>query len=248
MKVQIGAETAAIPLSDREAALERHEYKDPRTGRVMPFSVTDIVRAYQDGDLLGAGAAAATKLGPGYREIWDESGNRGTRIHLGIGDWANGRPTNVLDGDWPYYQAFRAFCDSMHPEWLETERPCISARGVGGRFDLFGYLDGLYTLIDIKTGKEYLKELALQCAGYASMDGMLTFDAEGNATGVEPLPHIERWCGLYLNEEGTAKLIEVPRPERGDKRTREERQRDAIVAFNHLLEVRKWARPTKREK
>ena len=63
MKIQIGAETATIPLSDREAALERHEYKDPRTGRVMPFSVTDIVRAYQDGDLLGAALRQPPRIG-----------------------------------------------------------------------------------------------------------------------------------------------------------------------------------------
>ena len=281
MKIQIGAETATIPLSDREAALERHEYKDPRTGRVMPFSVTDICRAYNDGDLLGAGAAAAIKIGPSYREQWDEAGNRGTRIHLGIGSWAQGRYADVLDVDKPYYDAFRAFSNSVRPEWLEVERAVIASlctcspflsehgcpcklcgcegfvfyTGVGGRFDLAGYLtppgedEPVSFGLDTKTGKVWEKELAIQLAGYFGVaEGMIIWDKDGQAVGLEPMPHVQRWAGLYLNEEAQATLLEAPKRHRGDKRPREEIQRGAVTTFRHLLEVRLWARPTKQAK
>ena len=95
-------------------------------------------------------------------------------------------------------------------------------------------------------GKVYEKELALQCSGYFDIaEGMLTFDAQGSAIGIEPMPHVDRWGGLYLGDDGKATLIEVPKPHRGDSRTREQRQADASAAFRHLLAVRHWARPTK---
>ncbi len=218
-------------VSDRQFAESKHRYTDPRTGERL-ISVTSVVGAFDSGDKLGAGAGAAVKLtkaGVDYRQLWNAKRDLGTRVHGYAALWADGKSADVLDTDAPYLDAFAAFCRAKHPEWIESERAVVSSLGYGGRFDLIGYWDGLYWLIDLKCGKPYRAELTLQLAGYRFADGMIIYDETGKATKLDPMPHIDRAAGLYLDEEGKATLVEC------------NADADAFEAFKGLLTVKKWA-------
>jgi hypothetical protein len=228
----------APKASDKDLAEKSHKYRHPETGQLLR-SVTSIVHCYNDGDLLGAGAAAAMKIGPTYRQEWAAKAELGTRVHANIGKWALGKATEVLDTDAPRLDAFAAFCKAKRPEWVMTEFPIASSLGFGGRGDLIGEIEGDSWLLDGKSGKVYLRELALQCAAYANGEGIIEYDAAGNATHLSPMPHIDRWGGLYLGEDGVATLVEVPAVMLGESRS--EAQKKAFAAFLHLLEVREWA-------
>lgn len=233
--------TSRSELTDRDRAERLHRYRDPRTGLQL-VSVSRVAKSYDDGDRLGAGAAAAAKLvraGVDYRKKWTEAAERGRRVHGYAEDWAAGRTTDVRDDDAPYLEAFEGFVRDKRPQWLEAERSVVSAVGYGGRFDLVGLFDDSFWLLDLKTGKQYPTELALQLAGYACADGMVVWDEAGNAAGLEPMPHIERWAGLYLSEEGRWTLLEVPSAPAGTDRPTA--QRAAFQCFCSLLSVRLWA-------
>lgn len=245
-------------VSDLRFASSKHRYTDPRLGIRQPFSVSQIAGSFDDGDKAGRMAGAAVKIalsGGNYRAQWNAKAQTGVRLHLHAKNWAEGRSIEVLPEDVPRVNALAAFYKAKKPEWLYAETdvvgririPCLLHPdepddacptcwgGWGGRFDLIGYFDGLYWLIDIKTGKPYPKELTLQLAGYAAADGIIRYDTQGNAVSIETMPHIDRWAGLYLSDEGVATLCEVPSPT--PTRSIEEGQRKAKEAFLHLLEV-----------
>ena len=236
-----------MTVSDLQFAESKHRYTDPRTGKRL-VSVTSVVGNFDSGDKLGAGAGAAvklTKLGIDYRKEWNDKKDLGSRIHANIGDWALGRSTEVLGSDDPWMDGFQAFCDATKPVWLETERAVVCSNGrAGGRFDLIGEFEWNgsrdFWLLDPKTGKPYESELELQLAGYADADGMIVYDENGMAVGLEPMPYFARWGGLYLDGSGKATLVEVAKPPQDGSRTRGEVQEAAKAAFRSLLEVRLW--------
>ena len=189
-----------------------------------------------------AGAAVKiTKAGGDYRRDWAEKRDLGTRVHGYISKWALGKVADVLEEDEGHLRAFTAFCNAKKPEWLETERDVISSLGYGGRFDLIGYFDGEYWGLDGKTGKIYETDLELQLAGYMGAEAMIVYDENGMSVATEPLPHVDRWGGLYLTGDGKAQLVEVAKPPEDGSRTRGEVQEAAKQAFRNLLAVRLWA-------
>ena len=230
-----------MTVSDLDRSKNSHRYRDPRTGELL-IGVTTVVGSFSEGDKAGAMAGAAvklTKMGLSYHDEWNAKRNLGTRVHAYIGQWAKGKTADVLAEDEGHLDAFTAFCRAKKPEWLETERAVVSSLGYGGRFDLIGYFEGEYWALDGKTGKIYETELELQLAGYMGTDGMVVYDAAGTAIGIEPLPHVDRWAGLYLTGDGKAQLVEVAKPT--ETRSRAEVQAAAKQAFWNLLAVRLWA-------
>lgn len=218
-------------LSDKALADTKHRYRDPRTGEVVT-SVTRIVGSFDDGDKIGAGAGAAVKLtkaGLNYRQVWNDKRDLGSRIHEHCAAWAMGMAVDVLPSDEPYMNAVTAFCRAKKPEWVAVERSVVSSLGYGGRFDAVCFLDGISYLLDFKTGRAWPLELSMQLAAYRFADGMVRYDASGNASGLDPMPFIERCAGLYLGEDGVAQLVEV------------DADQGAFEAFKHLLAVRQWA-------
>jgi hypothetical protein len=211
--------------------------------------VTSIVNNFAESGKIDRMVAAAVKIGPKYRGEWNESGTRGRRIHGNISDWAEGRATDIQRSDEPFMAGVASFIKATRPHWLASERDIVWSAGVGGRFDLIGELtewdrdvEGVklpagdisgFWLIDGKTGKHYHTALELQLAGYAGADGMIIYDKDGKAVDIEPLPYVERWGGLYLNENGEAELVEVA-PTDAEKAL-------AIRAFLAQLQVRLWA-------
>lgn len=199
-------------VSDRQFAQSKHRYTDPRTGERVT-GVTAIIGCFDSGDKLGSGAWAAYKLaqeGKHFREEWDAKRDLGTRVHGYAELWANGRQAEILESDQPYADAFRRFCDDNEPEWIEVERAVVSSLGFGGRFDLVGAIRDYFLLADIKTGRRWPVDLSMQLAGYRWADGMIDYDADGWAVGLSPMPHIDKCAGLYLNDDTTYELIEVP--------------------------------------
>ena len=199
-------------VSDRRFAETKHRYTDPRTGERVT-GVTAIVGCFDQGDKLGAGAYAAYNLakeGKFFRDEWDAKRDLGTRVHGYAELWMNGRQAEILDTDQPYADAFRRFCDDNEPEWIEVERPVVSSLGFGGRFDMVGAIRDFFLLADIKTGRRYPVDLSMQLAGYRFADGMILYDDDGWAVDIEPMPHIDKCAGLYLNDDTTYDLVEVP--------------------------------------
>lgn len=235
------------PVSDLQRSQNSHKYRDPRTGELL-ISVTSIVGSYSDGDKAGAFAGAAvkiTKQGGDYRKEWREKGALGTRLHGYVGEWAIGKPADVLEADEGHLNAFVAFSNAVRPVWLESERAVVSSLGWGGRFDLIGEIEWQgerdWWCLDVKSGRPWELELEMQIAGYMGTDGMIIFDANGMAIDLEPLPHVNRWGGLYLGADGTATLLEVAKPPEDGSRTRGEVQEAAKQAFRDLVRVRQWA-------
>ena len=227
-----------MPVSDLQYASSRHAYRDPRSGERV-VGVTTVLNSYSDGDKAGAMAGAAVKItraGGDYRREWKAKRDLGTRIHTHVGDWALGKTADVLPSDEPYVEAFATFCKATTPTWLESERAVVHAAGYGGRFDLIGEVAGKWTLIDVKSGREYLPELTLQLAAYRFAEGMIRYDESGMAVGLDPMPYVERCAGLYLDSSGTARMVEVKADE------------SAFDAFKHLLALRQWVQALKEAK
>ena len=197
----------AIGASNSDEGLAAdHRYRDPRTGELLPFSVTSIARSFDPGDPFGAGAAWGARLqreGKDWREVRDEAGDYGTRIHSHIARWAVGKSVEALPDEEPRLDAFAAFTKAKDPLWMESEVAVVT-HGVGGRLDLIGDFDDAYTVVDIKSGTEHETTDMLQLAGYATADGIIEFDEQGRAVRLRPMPHIERAGCLYLRADGTA--------------------------------------------
>jgi hypothetical protein len=231
-------------VSDQQFAESRHRYRDPRSGERV-ISVTSVVGAFDpSGNKLGAGAGAAVKIalaGGDYRKEWSDKASTGTRVHGYVGKWAEGKTADVLEKDDQFVDAFQDFCRVKKPEWMFTERSVVSSHGYGGKFDLVGWFDDAFWLLDAKSGKEYKTELLLQLAGYARADGLLLYDEEGWAKDIDPMPHIDRWGGLYLAGDGSWKLSEVDLPGEDESKTIQQVQDEAFAAFLHVLEAKKWA-------
>ena len=232
-----------MPVSDERYAESRHQYKDPRSGERV-ISVTSIVGAFDPtGNKLAAGAGAAVKLtkaGIDYRRQWADKRELGTRVHKYVSLWAQGKSAEIPEGDEAHMDAFSDFCRAEKPEWLVTERAVIG-QGWGGKLDLIGWIRDAFWLLDAKSGKPYKTELLLQLAGYAGSDGLIVYDDEGMAVDLDPLPHIDRWGGLYLTANGW-ELVEADKPDEGDPRTIREVQADALEAFKHIFAAKQWAK------
>ena len=252
-------------VSDQQFAESKHQYTDPRTGERV-VSVTTVVGAFDSGDKLGRGARAAVNIeraGGDYRAEWDDKRDTGSRVHSYADLWLNGKTAEIPDEDGPWMDAFADWCDVKRPEWLVTERagvgsvecpagPCgvcdfTGRLGFGGRFDAIGYWDDLFTLGDFKTGKSWRPELTIQLAGYANFDGLIVYDGDGKAVDIEPLPHIDRWCGIYIRPEGVD-VIECPDPSKVDGDwTADQMKAEAFQVFTNLLYVKKWSNQINRK-
>lgn len=162
--------------------------------------------------------AAVERLRRHFQGVWDAKRDRGTVVHDLALAWANGQEVDVPEDCDPYMDALERFWDENQPEWVTCERAVVhDVEGLeyGGRFDWIarmgaGEMAGAVVLGDYKTGGRYPIEVTLQLAGYRYATGLAVVDAEGLLTGVEPLPEIDACCSLYLHDDGTYELLELP--------------------------------------
>jgi hypothetical protein len=254
--------------TDLEIAESSHRYTDPRTGERVT-SVTTIVGAFDSGNKLGAGAYAAVKIereGGKYEDEWGAKRDIGSRVHSYADLWLKGKTAEVPNDDRPWMDAFAAWCRKVKPEWIAAEAAgvgsaicmgcagegCAVCKGVGklgfgGRFDGLGWWEEAFHLGDFKTGRHYRPELTIQLAGYANFDGLIKYDENGRAVDLEPLPFVDKWCGIYIRPEGV-EVIECPDSGKvADDWTLEDMRKEAYETFRSLLYVKEWAKQIDRK-
>lgn len=100
----------------------------------------------------------------------------------------------------PEYQdalrAFRGFLGRYSVSIVSSEKAVIG-EGYAGTFDMLASIAGELWLIDVKTGRGFYPEFALQLAAYGHALGI----ALPNDPQLYPLPTIERWGVLHLRPE-----------------------------------------------
>lgn len=126
------------------------------SGTVYP-SVTQIIR------FLSYDKAAA-----GNPYVRDAAAARGTAVHL---------YTQYMDSDIPfeyppqisgYLTAYAAFLRDYGPQWLAVEHRIANTElQAAGTLDRFGFMDGKYAIVDIKSTASLDKDyVSAQLAGY----------------------------------------------------------------------------------
>lgn len=109
---------------------------------------------------------AAWKLGiegKDYNKEWEKKGSVGTLTHDFIKDFYGKRVTdvseyskNIIDKAINCYNAFFQWQKSVNLTPIVVEQSFVSKKlGVGATPDIFCLADGVNTLIDFKTGKDY---------------------------------------------------------------------------------------------
>lgn len=164
---------------------------------------------------------------PDYQK--DEAADIGQRVHA-LGDAINRgediQPTGI---EVPYVAQYRAFLADVRPvQLLATEAlVCNLTVGYGGTLDSGWLIDGIPTLLDIKTGKGVYDETALQLAGYANAEFTGTPD---DPTQV-PLPAWQRYGVLHLRPDGWSLIPYDVTPE-------------TFEAFKAALTIYRWLKDT----
>lgn len=181
---------------------------------------------------------AVDRLRTHHRGVWDDKARRGTLVHdLALG-WSQGREVDVPAECDPYMDALEAFYVDNQPAFVECEQSVIyDERGMefGGSFDAiirFGAGDyaGRTLIVDYKTGQRYPIETTMQLAAYRSCKHIGVYDDSGALAGTRPMPATDGGAILYLHDDGTYELLEVPA------------NGDAFASFLRLRVVWGWNR------
>jgi hypothetical protein len=197
---------------------EKHRYVVAPGGLPQP-SVTTILQTQNKPALLKK-AVSLTREGVDHQAEWDAKADIGTRVHRAAETLANGVfgwDMGCLPCDVPYLDALEDFytTNAVQPILIEPTlvypHPML---GFGGRCDLIARLCTNYGrwetwLIDYKTGKHYMVDPVMQLAAYANCD-MAIYYEDGSLQGSVNLPTIQKRGIVYLNENRTYNLIEVP--------------------------------------
>lgn len=153
-------------------------------------SVTHIIR------FLHYDTAVNAK--PWLRDI---AANRGSRIHAYTAMLDYGEPLDELDIDFDcigYVKAYRRFLEDYKPQWCGIETVLGNLElGYAGTCDRYGEVDGLKTILDIKTGSMvHGPSVAAQIEGYWH----LLHREKGFSAN--------NYAVLLLNKDGTYKYID----------------------------------------
>lgn len=189
-------------MSDLDLAL-KHKYR--LLDGSVAINVTGVTGLLDDdgkSSKMAGAAAKITREGGNYRAEWNEKMKRGTRVHTACESWLRKEDATFPAEDAPYVDSLAAFFKEKNPKAIEIERVVLSPLGYGGRFDFIAEFDGLTTLVDVKTGREYFIEHTLQLAAYRFSGGMAVYGEDGNLASIDPLPRIDRAGCLYLSDEG----------------------------------------------
>ena len=141
----------------------------------------------------------------------------GTLAHALVTDALAGKKTNT--DDYSKNQIDRAENSALSFwKWEEhhkiepilIETPLSSERGYGGTADIYGKTDGIYELIDLKTGSGIYRESFIQTAAYKHLLEEAGYSVEKvrilNIPRTETesfqeriVPSIEKYWGIFLN-------------------------------------------------
>ena len=181
---------------------------------------------------------AIDRLRKHHRGVWDDKARRGTLVHdLALG-WSQGREVDVPAECDPYMDALEAFYGDNRPEFVECEQSVIydeKGHEFGGSFDALirfgaGEFAGRTLVVDYKTGGRYPIETTMQLAAYRSCKKIGVYVEAGELVSTRPMPATGGGAVLYLHDDGTYELLEVPATG------------DAFAAFLRLRVVWAWNR------
>ncbi len=164
-----------------------------------------------------APAEAVERIKRHHKGVWTDKGARGTEIHNIAQRWTLGETVDVPADYEPYVDALEAFWVDHRPKWLHVERTVLDrTHGYGGTFDAIADLNGPVKgtlLVDFKTGGRYPAETILQLAAYRYAECMAVYDDKGVLVDTEPMPEVDGCAVLYLCDDGTYELLELPADE-----------------------------------
>ena len=133
-------------------------------------SVTLLLSAYPTSEQLIKWVA--TQGFHESREIRDEAGRRGTRIHLGIMgllDEYELEEKNYTTEEWHKLDSFVKWHHEYNPEILAVEIPVFSKKGrYAGRVDCVAKINGQIHLLDWKSSRSIHESATLQVAAYSN--------------------------------------------------------------------------------
>jgi hypothetical protein len=133
---------------------------------------------------------------PDYQR--DEAADMGSRIHALADAHTRGEDIKPTGLEVPYLRAWYAFLKAIQPRIFMSETLIANLTlGFGGTFDIGAEIDGVNTLLDIKTGRRVYPETALQLAGYDLAELTATAD---DPTPL-PLPKWERHGVVHLQPD-----------------------------------------------
>jgi len=177
---------------------------------------------------------------------WDAKAALGTRVHDHALDWAMQRDAEVLPDEEPYMDALEKLYAEQEPEmvlaevvvgnpvptWPYQHNRADPLLAYGGRFDWLGRLKSLpgITLMDYKTGGEYLDSTALQLVAYGRA-AQVHYDKDGMVNRLVPLPHITNYRTCYLQPDGEYRLVNPYEVLTED---------DCFATFLHLRAATNW--------
>lgn len=166
-------------------------------------------------------ALAVSEIATTHKRISELSSEIGTHVHECIE--SSILQDMVEHNPWPeQMRHFDKWKEVYKPKFLMTE-VTVYNRTVcyAGTLDILANIDGVTTLIDIKTGKNLYPEMALQLAAYANGEW---YDAKGAEA---PLPKIEAAAVLHLRMTGWRFVPVEIGPE-------------VFTAFRHINEAWRW--------
>ena len=99
------------------------------------------------------------------KRISDEAKNFGTKVHSIIGAYISGQKQSLSGINKDILDNFKLVTEGW--EWLETEKVLLNEKYMyGGTADAIALIDGVKTLIDIKTGNLYDNKETVQLSAY----------------------------------------------------------------------------------
>jgi hypothetical protein len=166
----------------------------------------------------------------------DKSAEVGTAVHDLIHRYVLGEEVHPTDIEVPFMRAYRRAHEYLMTQrsgrLLLTEAMVVNLElGYGGTLDMGWELDGLPTLLDIKTGNRVYDEVAVQLAGYAEAPSTGTPDSPE----LTALPKWERFAILHLRPDAWS-LIPVDVNEEARRAFR-----SALDLHNYLKGYAPWA-------
>lgn len=179
---------------------------------------------------------AVDRLRRHHRGVWDDKANRGTIVHDLALQWSRGLEVDVPADCDPYMDALDVFYRENLPEFVEMEQSVIydePGHEFGGSFDAVirfggGPQQGRTLIVDYKTGQRYPIETTLQLSAYRSCPKIGVYDEAGKLVDTRPMVAVDGGAILYLHDDGTYELLEVPANE------------DAFAVFLQLRDVWAW--------
>ena len=130
--------------------------------------------------------------------IWqmEAAADRGTAVHKATEELDKTGRAEISDDYAPYLEAYAAFLREHDVEWELIEHPDYHpVHGYAGTIDRYGMVDGIQTLLDIKTTYTVYKPL---CSASLNLYRLMLI-ARGKI--------VERLQILHLKKDGTYKLI-----------------------------------------